>query len=468
MRCRRCVEPVSTRTRAISISPLLSLGLGSGTMLQALNSSMIAIAMVGISREFAGEAGLSWIIPALYIATAGAGPTAGKLAEIYGPRRVFLSGLLIVLAGSLIGGLATGSTMIVVARVLQGIGTASQLPTAMMIVRGVAARRNVGFRPAVTILTICAQSMVALGPSIGGFLVSAFDWRSIFWVNVPLVVITAVWVMAVAPKDERADETDRGPAALDVPGVAVFVLFIGCLTYFLLSVPSDPAWPLLPVSLVFLVLFVVRELRCGNPFIDVRLLARNAPLCWTLFRTLATYTAFYGIFFGLPRWLQSVHGYSSGSAGLIMLPIAGIGIVSTMFVSRFYTRLGPRRTVVLGAITLIVNGVVLLFLETPATPMAIGLIVSAILGIPSGFNNIGNQHILNDVTTDRETGVAIGIYRTIQYLGANLAAILLTLLAAPNAHGAVSIRSLAVAIAIIGAALLVITPLAFSRTRQSR
>lgn len=438
----------------------MSLGLGSGTMLQALNSSMIAVAIVGISAHFGSAAGTSWVISGLYIATAVAAPTAGKLGVLLGPRRVYLAGLVLIALGSVLGALAPSIGWLVFARVLLGLGTASQYPTAMMIIRTIAERRGAQPRSAIAILTVCAQSMVALGPSIGGLLVGLFGWQSIMWVNLPLVAMTIPWVLRVAPKDVLPESESRRfrshrelVGSLDLPGMVGFLAVITATMFFLLSLAAVPMWQLAPVIAVLALAFVRWELHARTPFIDVRTIARNRPLSKTLGRTLATYTAFYCVFFGLPQWLQESRGFSATVAGLLMLPVAAVGIIATMMASRMYAVRGPRRTLLVGTLGLTAGGILLVGVESGSVPVIVLVLVACVLGIPNGFNNMGNQNLINAVTTPTEVGVAIGMYRTVQYIGANLAAVVIE----STMRGAIDDAGLhrtGIVIAVIGAGLL--------------
>lgn len=445
----------------------ISLGLGSGTMLQALNSSMIAVAIVGIAAHFGSGAGTSWVISALYIATAVTAPSAGKLGTLFGPRRVYLTGLALIAAGSVLGALAPTLGWLVVARILQGIGTGSQYPTAMTIIRAIADRRGVAPRSAIAVLAVCSQTVVALGPTIGGLLVGTFGWQSIMWVNLPLVVVTLVWVLRAVPRDTVTPPSDRRAVldSLDLPGLTGFLGTIAATMFFLLSLRSEPRWWLLPVACALGCGFVWWERRAPTPFLDVRTIARNRALSMTLGRTLATYTAFYCVFFGLPQWLQESRDFSAMAAGLLMLPIAGIGIISTMIASRTYAAHGPRRTLFIGTLGLALGGVLLTTVEGGTTPIVVLLAVACVLGIPNGFNNMGNQNLINTVTDAQQVGTAIGMYRTVQYIGANLSAVVIEL----TMHGTVDdvgLHRTGLAIAVIGGALL--AGVACSRTLRQR
>ncbi|AOW95268.1 MFS transporter [Rhodococcus sp. WMMA185] len=385
---------------------------------------MIAVAIVGIAAQFGSSSGITWVISGLYIATAVAAPMAGKLGALLGARRVYLGGLALVSLGSIVGILAPTVGWLIFSRIIVGIGTATQYPNAMTMIRGYSERYGAQPRTAITTLSVCSQSVVALGPALGGLLVGAFGWHSIMWVNLPIAALSAVMVTRFA----TVGSVRRVPASrrqllrsLDLVGVLLFLVLISSTMLFLLSLTTGPAWWLLPVWALALAAFAQWERRADEPFIDVRALARNRALSATLARTLLTYAAFYCVYFGIPQWLQYSRGMSATQAGLTMLPVAGVGVLTTMLASRTYGRHGARRTLTVGTCSLLVGGVLLALVEDSTAPILVLLLVAGVLGIPNGFNNIGNQNLVSSVTSVEEVGTAIGMYRTVQYIGANLA-----------------------------------------------
>ncbi|MBV6755170.1 MFS transporter [Rhodococcus opacus] len=422
------VADTAVAQKSPSVPFRVSGSVATGSILQPLNSSMIAVAIVGIAAQFGSSSGITWVISALYIATAVTAPMAGKLGALLGARKVYLGGLALVALGSVAGLLAPTVGWLIFSRILVGIGTATQYPNAMTMIRGYAERHGAQPRTAITTLAICSQAVVALGPTLGGLLVGAFGWQSIMWINLPIVLFSAVAVTKFANVGfvgGMSVSRRQLVHALDVVGVLLFLALVSSTMLFLLSVTTDPVWWLIPVWALVLALFVQWERRADEPFIDVRALARNRALSATLARTLLTYTAFYCVFFGIPQWLQYSRGMGATEAGLTMLPVAVVGIGSTLLASRTYRRHGVRRTLTVGTCALLVGGVLLASVESSTAPIVVLLMVAAVLGIPNGFNNIGNQNLISSVTSVEEVGTAIGMYRTVQYIGANLSAVVL-------------------------------------------
>jgi len=193
---RASARPVATAAQeARPFGPRFVTPLFMGSALNPINSSVIATALVAIAAAMHVTVGkTSILISSLYLTSAIAQPTAGRLSEEFGPRRVFLGGIVIVLLGGIVGGLAHDMTTLVVARVLIGLGTSAGYPSAMLLIRRRAT--TVGLQsPPISVLgslAIAGAATVAIGPTIGGLLVGWFDWRAAFFVNVPIACATFV------------------------------------------------------------------------------------------------------------------------------------------------------------------------------------------------------------------------------------------------------------------------------------
>ncbi len=430
--------------------------LASGSILQPINSSMIAIAVVAIAAEFGSSAGVSWIISAMYITTAVCAPMAGRLGAIFGARRVFMAGLVFVAAGSVVGMLAPNLGVLIGAYVLIGTGIAVHTPNAMTMLRAYADRYDRHPRTAIALLVMCGQSTAALGPTIGGLLVGTFGWHSILWVNLPVVAICAVWVMRadVGFAGGSSDSLRTSLRGLDFGGIILFVVALTTAMLFLISLRATPYYWAAPIAIIAGVLFVIHERGTVEPFLDVRALVNNAALSATLGRALLTYVCFYCVFFGIPQWLQTVRGMTPIEAGLTMLPVAGVGVLATSIGSRTYRRYGVRTTLAIGTTALVVGGILIASVERSTAPVVVLLIVAAVMGIPNGFNNIGNQNLINTVTTVDDVGASIGMYRTMAFIGANLAVVVTTTIAG-SAIDDVGMKHIGWFITAVGVLLLV-------------
>lgn len=413
-----------------------------GTVLQPLNSSMIAVALVQIRTDFDAGVSVNWLVSALYISTAVAASTMGRLADLVGARRMFLIGLCFVLAASVVAPFSPNLATLVACRVVLGLGTGAQYPCALAILRRAADR--IGARPesSLGVLSVAAQVSIAFGPTLGGLIVAGFSWQGIFWVNVPMCALAAITVLRTVPADEplqppAARSPGRGArvrsslSRIDPPGLLLFAAATATLMFFLLSLAETPrpAWCLLSVALF--VALVLWERRVSAPFLDLSLFA-NVQLSITFARVTVIYIAFYSIFFGVPQWLEEAGGRTSAQAGLMFLPIPLVAMASTALAARLQIKRGPTLTVVIGSGVLSVAGL-LLTLPTAGTPVILILLLLGLIGFPNGFNNMGNLSSMYRAAPADQIGAASGLYRTCQYIGANLAAALLALVLGEHA-----------------------------------
>ena len=186
-----------------------------GSALNPINSSIIATALVPIAADLHVSVGATAVlVSSLYLASAVAQPTAGKLAEVLGPRRIFLSGIVLVLLGGLVGGLGQNLAMLTVARVLVGIGTSAAFPCAMVLIRRRAEEAGLDAPPGGVLggIAIAGMATAAVGPPIGGLLVGAAGWRWAFLINIPVTAIALAMARALAAQGPRArPRTQRFP-----------------------------------------------------------------------------------------------------------------------------------------------------------------------------------------------------------------------------------------------------------------
>ena len=381
--------------------------------LNPINISILATALVPISRGLGVSAGRTAVlVAAVYLATAVGQPTMGKLGGHFGHRRILLCGMVVTIAGGILGGLAQSLDVLVISRVVVGLGTSAGYPNSMALIRrraegaGVAAPGSV-----LGLLAIAGQVTVAVGLPLGGLLVGVFGWRLALLVNVPFALAALMMMLAWIPADGPRREHDgrRTLAILDVAGI---VLFAGCITSLLLFTQSiehpQPNWVALAVAIAAGVALVAWELRAMTPFFDVRALGENRALSRTYVRNAVTMLGGYCVTYGLSLWLQEAKGVSAASAGLIMLPMAAVGVIITRTVSRRNLVRGP---LIAGAVASLLMAVMLSRVTT-ATPL-VGIVASTVaLGVMLGLCGIGNQAALYVQSSSAHIATAAGLLRT--------------------------------------------------------
>lgn len=404
-----------------------------GSTLNPINSSMIATGLAAIASEYAlgpGQAAL--LVSVLYICSAIMQPTMGKLAGLFGPRRVFLAGIAILFIGGVLGAASVQFWMLVVSRVLIGAGTSAAYPTAMALVRRRADALGLGVPS--TILggfSIAAQVTIVVGLPLGGLLTGWLGWRGLFLVNVPVAIFT--FVMAWIGIDRDPPLALGGArtvlAALDLPGIALFAATTGSLLL-LLSDLTNPLWWLIPVVVVLLAAFILWERRVSNPMVDVRMLAANGPLQRTYIRQFLVGLAVYTGLYGVSQWMEEGAGLSATATGLILIPLSGASII----LARLNSSKGwVRWPLILGGIAVILTGVAMAFIGATDAALIWELIgMSILFGLPNGFSGFPNQATLYVQSPANEIAVASGLSRTASYLGAIFSSSVISLAFGPH------------------------------------
>ena len=390
-----------------------------GSVLNPVNSSIIAVSLIPIGRAFgATPSATAWLVSALYLATAIGQPVAGRLVETYGPRRVYLLGTALVGAAGLLGTFALTLGVLIAARVLLGFGTCAGYPAAMFLIRS-EAQRTGRDSPAgiLTALSVATQTVAVIGPTLGGLLIGLSGWRATFAVNIPL----ALACLIVGSLRLPAQAVTGGPGKKRVPrldfgGIVLFAAMLTALLLFLMH-PSVSHAPLLGLTFVSGVGLAVWERRVPEPFLDLRLLGGNLPLLATYVRTLLTMIVSYAFLYGFTQWLEAGRGLKPTAAGLLLLPLFVVGIaVSTLT--------GPRKEVrvklLVGGIAQIAGCALLLLAGTTGASWLLVLIV-VVIGVPQGLNNLANQNALYYQADPERIGSAAGLLRTFGYLGAIIA-----------------------------------------------
>jgi MFS family permease len=405
----------SARDDGYGVALVAPLALGS--LLNPINSSMIATALAPIGRAFdVGVSETVLLVAALYVTSAVAQPTMGKLADRWGARRVFLLGLVLVLLGGIAGGLAPSFGALVGVRVLLGVGTSAAYPSAMRVLRTHA--RRVGRetpRTVLGVLSLAALSSAAIGPTLGGFLTGAAGWRAVFLVNVPLAVIGIVLCLLFVERDEPSESPSKD-ASFDVLGIALFSGTIVATMLFGMSVKKDPRWWLVPVAGALLTALLIHSRRpsVAEPFLDVRMLAANKALSATYARFAVTCLLTYAVFYGYAQWMEDALGYTATEAGLATLPLSITAAASTLLGARTKTLRAP---LAFAAFALLGGYLGLLMLGDGSSRLAIG-VVGVVFGLAQGTNSVANQAAVYEQSPANEIGTSSGLQRTAGYLGA--------------------------------------------------
>jgi EmrB/QacA subfamily drug resistance transporter len=321
-------------------------------LMVVLDSTIVTLALSHIQKAlgFSGS-GLEWVVNAYALAFGGLLLLGGRAGDLLGRRRMFVAGLLLFSAASLVGGFATSPAWLLAARAVQGVGGAIVAPTALALIatafpQGRARNRAMGVYSAMS----AAGSV--LGLIAGGLLVTYATWRWVLFVNVPIGIAAAVGALAVLPAVPR-----RIGGRFDLPGAVTGTAGVTALVYGLTTATStqngasnwgDPKVAVsLAASVVLLAAFTVIEARSRHALLPLRLL-RSRDRAGANLIMLVVGTALFGMFFFLSLYVQEVWGYSPLRTAMAFLPTTVVMVVGSFAASALVPRVGARPLLLAG------------------------------------------------------------------------------------------------------------------------
>ena len=321
---------------------LASLAVALATFMNVLDTSIANVSIPAI----AGDLGVSpnqgtWTITSFAVANAISVPLTGWLTERYGQVRLFLATTALFVVASLLCGLAISMPMLVFFRVVQGAVAGPMIPLSQTLLLSTYPREKAGIALSTFSLTILVAPVV--GPVLGGWITDNFAWPWIFFINVPIGIISLgmTWVMY------RGRETERVKRPIDAVGLALLVLWVGSLQL-TLDKGKDLDWFASPEIIALAItaalsfcLFLVWELTEEHPVVDLSLFRDRNFSTGTVAISLA-YAAYFGSIVLLPLWLQQYLGYTATDAGLVLAPVGFLALVLTPVVGRFGGRIDTR------------------------------------------------------------------------------------------------------------------------------
>jgi MFS family permease len=377
----------------------------------------------------------------------------GRLADLFGPRRIYLISLMLVAIAGIIGALAPSLAVLVGARVLLGVGTSGAYPSAMRIFRSQGDRYGMAPpRVAMGALSFAGIATTAFGPVLGGLLTGTFGWHAIFTINLPVALLTACLVTLWVPKDTPRTATfSHLIQEVDLSGVVLFGGALILLMSFLMNL-DHPLWWTLLASTASWIGFVIHSLRRNQPFVDVRTLVKNVPLTLTYLRIMLFLMVVYCILYGFAQWLESSAHYSASAAGLMTLPMSILAGICSLLAARTESLRSP---FVIGAVGGLIGCVCLFFVHSNSPAWLIASAAMFVV-IPMGMTSTATQAAIYVQAPASEIGTAAGLQRTFSYVGAIFSASLLGIVFGhkPSDSG---IHALAIVMLCVTAFLLIFT-----------
>jgi EmrB/QacA subfamily drug resistance transporter len=403
-----------TRRRQLLILAICCLSL----LIVGLDTTIVNVALPSIQRNLdAPISGLQWTIDAYTLVLASLLMLSGSTADRFGRRRIFQLGLGLFTLGSLLCSVAPGLGWLVLFRIVQAVGGSMLNPVALSIITNTITDRRERAR-ALGIWGAVFGLSLALGPVLGGVLVSTIGWRAIFWINVPVGIAAIILTQCFVP-ESRAPRARR----FDPAGQALVIVMLATLTYALIEGPHRGWGSALIVSL-FAVSFasaaalVVVEGRREQPLLDMRFF-RSAPFSGATVIAVASFAAFGGFLFLNSLYLQDVRGFTALHAGLLTLPMAGMIALFAPVSGRLVGSRGSRIPLVLAGLA-IATGALLLVRLGPHTSIGYLALSYVIFGIGLGFVNAPISNTAVSGMPIEQAGVAAGVASTSRQVGTTL------------------------------------------------
>ncbi|WP_019970580.1 MFS transporter [Mycobacterium sp. 141] len=406
---------LSARRKAIIlVSCCLSL------LIVTMDATIVNVAIPSIRGAFdASPSQLQWVIDIYTLVLASLMLLSGGTADRFGRRRTFQLGLTVFALASLLCSVAPNIELLIAARFLQAIGGSMLNPVAMSIITQVFTGRVERAR-AVGVWGGVVGISMAMGPIVGGALIEYVDWRSVFWINLPICALAILLTAIFVPESKSATMRDVDPI-----GQALGIAFLFGVVFLLIEGPglgwTDPRT--LAVGVVALVAFagfLRYEARRRDPFIDLRFF-RSVPFASATLVAVCAFAAYGAFLFMMSLYLQEERGYSAMHTGLIYLPVAVGALIFSPLSGRLVGRFGSRPSLLVSG-TMITAATLMLAGLSAHTPVWQLLVIFAVFGV--GFSMVNAPITTTAVSgmpldragaasavasTSRQVGVSIGV-----------------------------------------------------------
>lgn len=383
--------------------------------LGAMDALVMSAAMPTIVAELGSIHLYAWVYSAYFLARAISLPIVGKLSDIYRTKTIFLVSIAIFLLASLAAGAAPSMIFLVAARVFQGIGAGGIFALVYIVLSDISLPGERG-RTLSFASSIWGIASI-IGPTLGGFIVTYFSWRWIFFINVPLALLCLVGIGRYLKSEPRR----KAVAHLDYGGVISLSGFILCfLTIFIVG-GREYAWgsaEILVLSFLsgcFAMFFYFAEKRAVDPVIDLRFFVERNFTCGNIATFFSSF-AIFSLFAYAPLYIQGALGKTPMQVGVAMLSLSFGWSMGSLVLGRFVAGAGGKTASVAGSLLLIIAGVMMLFF-TIETSIATCLLVFLLVGVGMGFVTLSTLLLVQGSLGSENLGVATSFHQFARTLG---------------------------------------------------
>jgi EmrB/QacA subfamily drug resistance transporter len=374
-------------------------------------TSSINIALPPIGMEFSMDAVMiGWIATAFLLASAIFLVPFGRLADIYGRKRIFTYGIIAYTIFSILCAFSTSAIMLILFRVFQGIGAAMIFSTAYALLTSVFPVHERG--KALGVYVAAVYLGLSLGPFLGGILTQHLGWRSIFLINVPLclmVIVLLFWKL-------KGEWAEAGGEKFDLAGSVIYAISLTAMMYGFSVLPQVTGIILVAFGILGLVAFIRVELKTSNPVLNISLFKNNRAFAFSNLTALISYCSVFALFFLLSLFLQYTKGYSPQIAGLILVSQSAVMTICAPFVGRLSDKIEPRTLTSIGVSVIFLSFLLLTFL-TESTTMVFIIVCLIISGFGQALFESPNLNAVMSSVGKKFFGVAGATMATMRLTG---------------------------------------------------
>ena len=373
--------------------------------------SSVNIALPAVGKEFQTDAVvLSWVATSYLLAASVALVPFGKLADIYGRKKIFLIGQIIVTITSLLAAISESASMLIVVRILQGVGGAMVFATSIAILTSVYPPQERGRVLGIAVAAVYIG--LSCGPFFGGWLTQHYSWRSIFIVNIPLgvsIICLVVWKL-------KGEWTGAEKDKFDLAGSLIYGLAIVAIMYGITIIPSLMSIGFIAAGILALAGFVKWETRVRYPVFEVSLFIENKTFSFSCLAALINYSATFAVSFLLSLYLQYIKGLTPQGAGVVLIAQPIVMAVFSPLAGKLSDRIEPRVIASLG-MALTTLGLILLAMVNQDTTLLFVVCSLLVLGFGFALFSSPNMNAIMGSVGRKYYGIASGSVGTMRLLG---------------------------------------------------
>ncbi|MDN3955952.1 MDR family MFS transporter [Sporolactobacillus laevolacticus] len=366
-----------TNRKLVTVAMLVAI------LLVAIDVTIVSTAMPKVVRDLNGLNLISWVFAIYTLTTSVTTPIYGKLADLFGRKKIFIIGVILFVGGSILSGVSQTMMQLIIFRAIQGIGAGAVMPITFTIIGdlypGEQRAKMQGMFSAVWGIA------GLLGPLVGGFLVDQISWRWIFFINLPVGMVSLLLIVACFHESFEQGKSH----SIDYLGAITFTLGLSSLLYVLLNAGQAFAWNSAPVYAlfaafaIFMVTFGYLETKVSEPMLPPSLFRIPVIIVSNLVTLLAS-SVVIAVTVYLPIWIQTILEKSATSSGLTLMPMSLVWPLGAGLAGRYMYRIGSKLTAVIGTVLVSLSGIWLAALSL-ASPYWYFVGIMVVIGFGMGY-----------------------------------------------------------------------------------